>query len=214
MFRWFFVLSLLLATPANAARIWSTTEPIGSTGVTLNVIYIEGDIVAGDAEIFRAVAKRFVGRGAEVRLDSPGGALDQALEIGDMVRAVFFGTLVEDGAVCASACVFIQSAGVIRMLGETARIGLHRPKFPTAAFANLTPQQAREKYDNMLAIVRDYWARIGGAPEVFRIMTSTPSTEIHWIGGGAEADALGIQGRDPAYAEWVLARKAAAHAAR
>lgn len=90
---------LLIAGPAHAARI--TTNDV--EGIT--VITIEGDIQAGDDDAF---SKVIAGRNKViVNLHSQGGQTFVAINIGKMIRARGFATIVAEGSVCLSACAMI-----------------------------------------------------------------------------------------------------------
>ena len=86
-------------------------------------------------------------RGVELCFDSPGGDLQGALRLGEVIRNFQMDTCVESQyfepfatngvtamsapgssrpSVCASACVFALAAGVHRTVGKGARIGIHQ----------------------------------------------------------------------------------------
>lgn len=69
-----------------------------------HVIKIKGEIKTGDDEKFRVLA--LGSRRAIVQLDSIGGRLSPALEIGKMSRLRGFATAVQD-ANCSSSCAMI-----------------------------------------------------------------------------------------------------------
>src|SRR5437868_6866363 len=59
-------------------------------------------------------------------LESPGGRLFDALDLGIQVRRAGFRTVAR--STCASACAIVFSGGRERVLaGSRARIGLHQP---------------------------------------------------------------------------------------
>src|SRR6266436_8868337 len=62
-----------------------------------------------------------------VILNSLGGDLATALDIGRMVRRSRGHAIVERNATCASACVLLFGAGVSRIVLDGGRIGIHRP---------------------------------------------------------------------------------------
>ena len=62
-----------------------------------------------------------------VVLDSKGGDLRAAMQMGRMLRAHGFDTVVRETASCYSACVFILAAGIDKTVDGS--IGIHRPYF-------------------------------------------------------------------------------------
>jgi hypothetical protein len=107
----------LAAAPASAAVEHVTLD----RGV--EAIVISGDILEGDDARFDELSRRFPR--AVVYLESDGGALVPAIEIGKLVRAHRHATAVLDGGTCTSACALIWIAGTPRYLGPEARLGFH-----------------------------------------------------------------------------------------
>lgn len=88
-----------------------------------SVIEISGSIETGDAERFFAATEHV--EQAMVLLSSPGGAVDDGLSIAAEIRSMGYTTIVMPEKECYSACALIWVAGVKRMMGETASIGVH-----------------------------------------------------------------------------------------
>jgi hypothetical protein len=63
-----------------------------------------------------------------VRLDSPGGHLQPALQVAEIIRARGLGTYVP--RMCASACTVVFLAGKDRFLAPDARLGFHQASAP------------------------------------------------------------------------------------
>lgn len=85
-----------------------------------------GTITPGTAKRFRAEVEK---RGSYVRtvvLNSPGGSVQDALEMGKLIREKEFATLVPAGGHCASSCPLVFSGGVQRSAGKDAAIGVHQ----------------------------------------------------------------------------------------
>ena len=59
-------------------------------------------------------------------LDSPGGSVDDALDIGRLVREQGLSTEVSNGGLCASSCPLIFASGETRIAGQEAAIGVHQ----------------------------------------------------------------------------------------
>jgi hypothetical protein len=87
------------------------------------LITVTGQIVAGDAQRFSAIARQYPG--ATVRLTSPGGELEPALAIGTQISARRFATSVAPSSLCASACALVWLAGTPRIMSADALIVFH-----------------------------------------------------------------------------------------
>lgn len=107
----------IISSPVSAAIQHSTLEG-GVEGV-----YITGEIELGDDARFRAIAERFPD--AVVFLESPGGTVIPALEIGRLVREHGYRTVVVDKGTCASSCALIWLAGTSRYLAPGGQVGFH-----------------------------------------------------------------------------------------
>jgi hypothetical protein len=105
------------AAPVSAAIEHSTLEG-GVEG-----IYITGEIELSDFAVFRDIAERFPD--AVVFLESPGGTVIPALEIGQLVRERGYRTVVLAGSTCTSSCALIWLAGAPRYLESGGQIGFH-----------------------------------------------------------------------------------------
>jgi len=87
---------------------------------------LTGTIEPGSAARF---AEELEARGeyvSTIALDSPGGSVIDALEIGALIRERALGTRVDDGSLCASSCPIIFAGGVARSAGDNAAIGVHQ----------------------------------------------------------------------------------------
>lgn len=123
-----FVLTLCLlvfvyASPATALEI-VTTEWRGH-----QVLLATGPIVPGDADRFLTALQETspLPHGAKVvLLDSPGGSVDEAMRISDILRSFSVHMVIPEGARCASACASILFiAGKYRTVEEGGKFGQH-----------------------------------------------------------------------------------------
>lgn len=91
---------------------------------------LSGQIAPGDGErIIRQIEARGDGAPQVIRLDSPGGSVTDALELGRTIREAGLSTDMESGAICLSACPYVLAAGTERSADEDARIGVHQHYF-------------------------------------------------------------------------------------
>ena len=88
------------------------------------IVLAWGGIGQGDAARF-AEALRQAGPIDEVQFFSPGGLLDEGLQMGYTMRARGLAARVPRGARCASACNFAFMGGVIRSIDPGAQFEVH-----------------------------------------------------------------------------------------
>ena len=144
-------------------------------------ISITGEIVQGDAEKLR---KAFAqcrdeyahkprptgGTDPMVVLDSPGGSVPVALEMGRILRDSLAWTTVLNNQTCSSSCVFLLAGGVRRTVAVKARVGLHRPRFEYDSFALLSKDEARAAYNKLVQACVDFMREMGISDQVFSDM--------------------------------------------
>jgi hypothetical protein len=143
-----------------------------------------------------------------VELDSPGGDVVEALEIGRILHQSFAMTTVRPGRECVSACVFILMAGAVHTPAEGASIGLHKPLL--VSWRNMSSAEAHAKYDALMAYLHQYFLALGVDQTAFDTMMRTGSYDMRYF-SSAELDRLRLRGEDPAWerlydAKWATAR--------
>ncbi|RWL97363.1 MAG: hypothetical protein E5X80_13195 [Mesorhizobium sp.] len=119
-------------------------------------ISAEGTIEAGTPTLLKRLLKTLGGRQLPIVVNSPGGNVDAALQLGRMIRknkldiavgttefsgcspetkncrdndskaAPYSGIAYDSGAMCNSACPLMFSGGVRRVVGEWAFLGVHQ----------------------------------------------------------------------------------------
>lgn len=125
------VLSTLIAQPSSAANIDNQIFD-GRNGA----IVLTGQINTGDPVRFREVAIKRLSN--IVILDSPGGSLNDGLEIAQTIRDLGLTTAVPATGGCYSACALIWVAGVKRVMSRSAHIGFHAAYFRDHGIAKET----------------------------------------------------------------------------
>ena len=139
------------------------------------VTLLRGAIEPGDAA--RVVAALERERPARIALDSPGGSVLDALEIGRTVRALGADTVMRDGAVCLSACPYIFVGGTGRAMARDARLGVHQHSFGESSI--LPAFLAVEDVQRGQAEVLDHLAAMGVDLRIMGPAMATPSDEIY-----------------------------------
>ena len=144
-------------------------------------IYLDGDIDGQAAARFERIVSEKNIEAASVYLNSQGGNLSGAMELGRIFRKHRFWTVVgrpsaepdSDGpGVCFSACPFAYAGGVWRFLGRGSQIGVHR-----FYSAERTPD-ALAVAQEVSAEVTEYLAEMGVSTELFSLMSRVPSNDI------------------------------------
>ncbi|WP_256753629.1 hypothetical protein [Mesorhizobium sp. Mes31] len=117
-------------------------------------ISAQGSIEAGTPVLFKRFLKTLDGRKLPIIVNSPGGSVDAALQLGRMIRknkfeiavgmttftgcppgmdlcqpgegATYFGIASDSGAMCNSACPLMFAGGIRRLAGGQAYVGVHQ----------------------------------------------------------------------------------------
>lgn len=178
------VLAALMAFAGVSARAMDITTTTGADG--RRIVVARGVIGAGDTERLRlSLAKAEPGRDGLrlIMLDSPGGAVDEALEMAVLMDRERVAVTVGRGAICASACAqIVFFAGVERVVQEGGRLGLHS--------CRRAGDSTRMPICNEM-IARQAAAR--GAPygTLMAFMQMTGPDEMRWL-NAEDADCWGL----------------------
>lgn len=150
----------------------------------------------------RSKAFNFAGEpNLHVFLDSIGGDVLAAIEMGRILRNAAAHTWVPRGSECSSACIFLLASGVERRVSPGAKIGLHRPFFEQSYFSGLSRVDAQRHYAVLIERSAKYLRDMGIADELFQQMLRIPSQKVSFV-DSEYAERVGLTGEDPAYAEW------------
>ena len=162
---------MLPVQQAAAADVWAVGGPGEEQGLRLR-----GPILSGDDKHFATAIEQIEAtssRVTAVALDSPGGVLGAAAAIAGQIHAHGITTVVENGAICASACVLLFAAGQARVAGPTAMIGVH-------GAADEHGTQTAPALVATAAIAQRY-AEYGVPLSVIRRMATTQPGVIAWL---------------------------------
>ena len=122
-----------------------------------------------------------------VALDSPGGAVADALAIGRLIRDKGFDTSVAAGALCASSCPLIFAGGRERTATDQSAIGVHQI-YAAAPAGSLTSQlqaagNAMSEAQTLTAQISRYLTSMGVADEVWLRALETPPDRLTYFSG-------------------------------
>lgn len=153
---------------------------------------INGTIGAAAASWFRnKLDEAHLAAGDIVLMSSPGGDLNQAIIIGEIIRSRGLATAVgvADPAghirpsYCASACVLAFAGGTPRLGVEGSMLGVHR-------FVTLSPgSDPVAETQRTAGMVLDYLTRMGVSSSVAEAMSAT--SDVRWL-GAREAAAMNL----------------------
>jgi hypothetical protein len=156
------------------------------------VVGLQGAITLDAAPRFRDVIAKAAAAGCDkpwLLLESPGGLLFDALDLGLEIRRAGFRTIARNA--CASACSMLIMAGSERILvGSGARIGLHQSARSGRRDARVCDpttysSASREMAGYLRTVVPQH------ADELMKIILQTPCDSIEWVSGQRAID-LGI----------------------
>ncbi len=178
-----------------AASMTSAVIPnvdIDGSGHGRRALAISGKIGSASASWLRdRLSEARLAPGDAVLLSSPGGALNQAAIMGEVIRAHGLVTAVATAdasgrlrpAACASACVLVYAGGATRYGIAGSRLGVHR--FTTSAPVS-DPLAEAQRIQGM---VLGYMTKMGISSGIVEAMSQT--SDIRWL-SPTEALALNL----------------------
>ncbi|MVT68963.1 hypothetical protein GPL21_28130 [Bradyrhizobium pachyrhizi] len=168
-----------------AASMTSAVIPdvdIDGSGRGRRALAISGKIGSASASWFRdRLSEARLAPGDVVLLSSPGGALNQAAIMGEVIRTRGLVTAVATAdasgklrpASCASACVLVYAGGQTRYGIAGSRLGVHR--FTTSAPVS-DPLAEAQRIQGM---VLGYMTKMGVSSAIVEAMSQT--SDIRWL---------------------------------
>lgn len=135
-------------------------------------LILYGDIAYKEAPTFIermvAAAERCGTRNLIVE-KMPGGSVNDALAIGEAIRAREYVTAMLSNSICASACGLIYLGGVQRYWRQGARFVIHRPEIRVSPpFKSIA--EADQAYDELKARLIRYVSSMGANPDYVDLM--------------------------------------------
>lgn len=167
--------ALLPTIPAAAA-----TFSIAKEHDAVNMI---GEIVDGDADRLTNAIVFASNRGWDIKriwMHSPGGELEAARQLGELVKLLEIQTGVAPDSYCVSACVLIFAAGNKRVVYSTSRMGVHSAGDQEANDAK-APLVETEGARATSVLFARRMAQYGAPASVVTKLITTPPTGITWL---------------------------------
>ena len=174
-------LVLLRAAPCLSASISHTTTKDGS-----EIVDLVGLIAPGDSVKLGSVVRALIANGSTIlglRLNSPGGDLNDAFKSVDLVQSANLSTLVPDRATCASACFAIFAAGIQKYASSEAMIGVHGAS-TKGGDENTSSQAATLRLAKILKT-------LGVSASVIGKMVVTPPRQVVWL-SKTDLESMGV----------------------
>ena len=182
-----------------------------------NIYNLDRDARVGGIEIQGRIGKAVANEAAKlirsirpdvdeltVFLSSPGGDVVAAMELGEEIRKQWALTTVDDDGECLGACVLVLAAGV-RRTPAPENVGLKRMDFAQKDSASVSPDRVKQKYTGLAKKVETYLARMGMPKKLFQEIAAQQSSDKVRLLDSARLKALGLDGIDPAYEQWLRA---------
>jgi hypothetical protein len=170
--------------PGGDKRLTPLPQPDGAMARPMTFDLVSGGKLMATGTITPGISQSFaaeVGRHGDyirtVVLNSPGGAVADALAMGRLIRERKFATEVEAGKYCASSCPLVFAGGVERRAGDRAAIGVHQ----VAAISSATGGPPRDEMSiaqNISARCQRYLGDMGVSLQVWVHAMETPHDKL------------------------------------
>ena len=150
------------------------------------------------ALVRRDAARRALHRDVDLRIDvdSQGGEVFAALEIGRILREERASISVRNGASCISSCVFLLMGAVERNVSEGARLGIHRPSLGASWRGGQKEAGEDATVDAMAAQLALYAEQMNVPRKIVDEMMSIPADQLRLL-RPSELAGYGIPRVDP-----------------
>lgn len=141
------------------------------------ILMMNGAIEPDDAERFTAYLDTLDTVPETVAINSPGGSVDAALQIGAALRAQALNTVILPGMACLSACPYMLAGGIERRVSATGAVGLHQHYYETPGYMPVF--FAVENIQRGQGETMRYLIEMGIDPGIMVYGLSTPPAEIY-----------------------------------
>lgn len=174
------VLGLFVAGTTSALEIemsFLSKYAFDKNGKEPTSFVLKGSIEKGDLAKIQLFLKSRQGKDIRFSINSNGGNVNEAINIGLFFRDIFMELDVEEQ--CDSACFYVLVGAYNR--STSYPIGLHRPYFQANQYANLSPKESEAAFSNVLKLVKDYLEQVHVSPVVVDEMMKASPREMMYI---------------------------------
>jgi ATP-dependent protease ClpP protease subunit len=186
------IITFISSSEANVVSISVYDSPV-IKGAHMRIYFISGEITSMDVNQVKNIVQT---KGAwdelYFRLNSSGGDIHAAMEIGKLIRKARATCVIPSGEKCYSACVFVLSGAVKRtVIGE---VGIHRPY--STYVGRRDYESTQNEYRRTETAVRAYLREMNLPAQLFEAMVVVPPEKIRIL-SDKELEAFGLSGTDP-----------------
>jgi hypothetical protein len=181
---------MLASVPAHGMEF--AFRPVTIETDTQTWLVASGEIRSGDAKRLRQfLVNNYTkwalggpnGGKAALLLNSPGGDVEEAIQLAQVLREAFVTAAVMPPVVCASACFFLYVGAAKRLAASRPGGGLaiHRPYFPAEVARQMSAKRAQVANSAAYAKAKR-WLQDQLVPQVLiDRMFSLSSTQAYWL---------------------------------
>ena len=178
--KYFLFLVLLIPYVARPDIIYEKLGIKDAQGREIVSLRIEGSIELDDDIIFDEALADINQNNYRVQFDSvilnsPGGNISSAKQIGIAVRGNHLSTWVMPHDSCSSACVLILQAGVCKM--ANGDIGIHRAKYEE----DIPLDEVHDNVRNHEILMEDYLTYMEASPQLIWLFNSIPNWDMKYL---------------------------------
>ena len=174
------------AGPAITTPMELLRAPLEIKLVSGGVLSVTGTIMPGSAGAFASEVDSYREYIKTVALDSPGGSVSDALEMGSLIRDKGFATSVAAGGLCASSCPLVFAGGAERVASPTSAVAVHQiyaatPSDVSVASRLAAAGNAMSDAQAMTARISRYLIDMGVDSEVWLRALETPPDRLSYF---------------------------------
>lgn len=136
-----------------------------------------GTITQGTAEVFERSLLAREEDITEIILHSPGGSVQDALVMAQLIRDSDMNTRIIANGYCASSCPLVFAGGLEREVHETAWVGVHQVYTPPSTFGSI--QQGMDQAQRISAQCQQALVDFGVDPALWIKAMETPKDQLY-----------------------------------
>jgi len=131
---------------------------------------------------------------AILELDSTGGNIEAAIDIGRLLRQRELAASVDRDARCLSACVYVLAGASRRIVNQYATVGIHRPYDPDDRADS--PEQQKAKQARWGTLITKFLGSVNVPSRLYEDSLFIPPDRMKILSAG-ELQQYGLNANDP-----------------